>query len=168
MLETPGYFVHQWNLTIGDLVRTSWLVLLIGTFYQIVLPLVKTAILLEWMKILAPQGNRYKSVFWWGCVSVIVVQVVWAIACVILLNVQCTPHEAIWKLWMPRDLCFNLVPVQLGSGVVQLVCDVIMLLLPQKTIWNLGIHNCNIIEEKLKCEHGISCIVTKNATVVTN
>lgn len=137
LIETPGYFVHQWNLKLGDLVSTSFNVLLIGSFYQTVLPLLKTAILLEWLRILAPQGNRFTSPFWWGCVSVIVIQVIWGIVCVILLNVQCTPHEAIWKIWMPRDQCFNLIPVQLGSGAIQLGCDVIMLLLPQKTIWQL-------------------------------
>lgn len=103
------------------------------------LPLLKTAILLEWLRILAPQGNRLKSPFWWGCVSIIVLQCVWGVACVILLNVQCTPHEAIWKVYMPRDLCFNLVPVQLTSGAVQLFSDVVMLVLPQKTIWNLNL-----------------------------
>lgn len=114
-------------------------VLLIGSFYQTVLPLLKTAILLEWLRILAPQGNRLKSPFWWGCVSIIVLQCVWGVVCVILLNVQCTPHEAIWKVYMPRDLCYNLVPVQLTSGAVQLFSDVVMLALPQKTIWTLNL-----------------------------
>lgn len=103
------------------------------------LPLLKTAILLEWLHILAPQGNRLKSPFWWGCVSIIVLQCVWGVVCVILLNVQCNPHEAIWKVYMPRELCFNLVPVQLTSGAVQLFSDVVMLVLPQKTIWNLNL-----------------------------
>lgn len=118
---------------------TGFHVLLIGSFYQTVLPLLKTAILLEWLRILAPpgQGNRLASPFWWGCVSVMALQVVWAVACVVLLNVQCSPHEAIWKVYMPRELCFNLVPVQLTSGAVQLASDVVMLLLPQRTIWEL-------------------------------
>ncbi|KAL1953357.1 hypothetical protein VTO42DRAFT_2978 [Malbranchea cinnamomea] len=136
LLDPPGYFVHQWDLKLGQLVPASYNVLLIGSFYQVVLPLMKTAILLDWLYLFAPQGKRVQSPFWWGCVSIITLQIVWGIACVILLNVQCTPHEAIWKFYLPRK-CYNLVPVQLTSGGVQLLSDVVMLLLPQRVIWTL-------------------------------
>lgn len=86
---------------------------------------------------LLPPGNRIKSPFYLGCVFVIVLQVFWGIACVILLNVQCTPHESIWKFYIPERQCFDLVPVQLASGGVQLASDIIMLILPQKIIWGL-------------------------------
>ncbi|KPM43161.1 hypothetical protein AK830_g3392 [Neonectria ditissima] len=137
LLETPGYFVHQWNLKFGQLVSTSYNVLLIGSFYQTVLPLLKTAILIEWCRIFTPT-NRLKSPFWWGCASIITLQITWGVACVILLNVQCSPHESIWKFYLPRT-CFNLVPVQLASGSVQLFSDVVMMILPQKTIWGLNL-----------------------------
>jgi len=58
---------------------------------------------------------------------------------VVLLNVQCTPHEAIWKFYLPRE-CYNLVPVQLTSGSVQLFSDIVMLMLPQKVIWGLNLN----------------------------
>ncbi|PGH18372.1 hypothetical protein AJ79_00438 [Helicocarpus griseus UAMH5409] len=137
LLLQPGYFVHQYDLKMKDMVNPTFNILLMGCFYQTVLPIAKSAILVEWCRILAPPGNRFKSLFWWGCVTVITVQVTFGIACVVLLCMQCQPHEAIWKLWMPRDKCFVLVNLQLASGAVQLFSDVAMLLLPQKPIWSL-------------------------------
>lgn len=108
-----------------------------GCFYQTVLPLLKTAILIEWCRILTPAGNKFKSPFFLGCVLVIFMQVSFGIACIILLNMQCTPHRSIWEFWLPDRKCFDLVKLQLASGSIQLFSDVVMLLLPQKTIWGL-------------------------------
>lgn len=108
-----------------------------GCFYQLVLPLLKTAILMEWIRLLVPPGNRIKSFFWWGCVTIITVQIGFGIACLAALNMQCTPHESIWKFWLSDRKCWDLVRLQLASGSIQLISDVCMLLLPQKTIWTL-------------------------------
>ncbi|KAI1384386.1 uncharacterized protein F4822DRAFT_432933 [Hypoxylon trugodes] len=137
LIAQPGYFVHQYNLKMRDMVQPTFTILLMGCFYQTVLPLLKTAILLEWCRLLTPPGNRWKSFFWLGCVGVIFIQVSFGIACVILLNMQCTPHVSIWEFWRPERKCFDLISLQLASGSIQLFSDVAMLLLPQKTIWTL-------------------------------
>ncbi|KAK2781473.1 hypothetical protein FQN53_000564 [Emmonsiellopsis sp. PD_33] len=137
LVNEPGYFVHQYDLKMRSMIQPTFYILLIGSLYQAVLPLVKTAILVEWCRILKPPGNRWRSPFFVGCVAIIVLQITFGIACVVLLNVQCTPHESIWKAWMPERKCWNLIDLQLASGSIQLFSDVAMFLLPQKTIWNL-------------------------------
>ncbi|KAL2751907.1 hypothetical protein ACRALDRAFT_2064536, partial [Sodiomyces alcalophilus JCM 7366] len=135
MVAAPGYYVHQWHLTNGDLVRPLWLILVYGCCYSIVLPLIKTAILLDWCRVFI-SSDRYKNAFWWSCMILSVFQCLWGIACVILLNLQCRPHHAIWEFYVPAQ-CYDLPSVMLGSGSVQVATDVIMVLLPQRIIWSL-------------------------------
>lgn len=63
-------------------------------------------------------------------------QAVWGVACIILLNMQCRPHEAIWKFYLESS-CYHLPSVMLTSASVQVVTDISMVILPQRTIWSL-------------------------------
>ena len=113
----------------------SQLILVYGCAYSACLPLLKSAILIEWSRVFVP-GDRYNSVFWWGCTAIISLQVVWGIACIILLNMQCVPHAAIWEFYLPSK-CYDLTKVMLTSASVQVFSDFCMVLLPQKVIWSL-------------------------------
>ncbi|RYP79655.1 hypothetical protein DL770_006575 [Monosporascus sp. CRB-9-2] len=75
MIETPGYFVHQWDLRYRDLIPTAYYVFIFGVCYCFVLALLKVAILVEWCRMFLPKGNRIKSPFYWGCLFVIFVQI---------------------------------------------------------------------------------------------
>jgi hypothetical protein len=68
--------------------------------------------------------------------SIITLQCLWGILCIILLNTQCRPHEAIWKFYLPSQ-CYSLPDVMLTSATVQVVSDIAMFLLPQRIIWRL-------------------------------
>ena len=111
------------------------LILVYGCAYSATLPLIKTAILVDWCRLFV-SIDRYKSFFWWGCTCIIIFQCVWGILCVILLNMQCRPHEAIWKFWLPSK-CYSLPKVMLTSATVQVISDLAMFLLPQRLIWSL-------------------------------
>lgn len=119
----------------GDLVQPLYLILIYGCSYSAVLPLLKTAILVDWCRIFVPQ-NRTSNAFWWGCMFIIVLQVLWGILCMILLNMQCRPHAAIWQFYLPSK-CYDLNKVMLTSASVQVFSDWCMVLLPQKVIWSL-------------------------------
>ncbi|KAF7588253.1 hypothetical protein BBP40_005975 [Aspergillus hancockii] len=138
MIWTPGYYVHTWNLRNGDLIHPLWveqLILIYGCCYSAVLPLIKTAILIDWCHVFVPV-DRSKSVFWWGCMIVIFFQCLWGVLCIILLNAQCRPHRAIWEFYLPSK-CYSLPKVMLTSASVQVISDVTMFFLPQKIIWGL-------------------------------
>lgn len=149
--------MHTWNLHNEDLIRplyvsSTWslgfdhnriiqwlttfqLILIYGCCYSATLPLIKTAILVDWCRIFVPI-ERSKNLFWVGCMVVITLQCVWGLLCIILLNMQCRPHEAIWKFYLPSK-CYSLPDVMLTSASVQVVSDIAMLLLPQRIIWGL-------------------------------
>ncbi|KAH0207836.1 hypothetical protein KCU99_g278, partial [Aureobasidium melanogenum] len=135
MIYTPGYYVHQWNLRNADLVQPLYLILVYGCAYSAALALVKTAILIDWCRMFVV-GRRLQSYLWWVSMVIISVQLSWGIACIILLNMQCVPHAAIWKFHLPSK-CYNLSTVMLVSASVQVFSDWSMILLPQKIIWGL-------------------------------
>lgn len=68
--------------------------------------------------------------------AVATLQCVWGLLCIILLNMQCRPHEAIWKFYLPSK-CYSLPDVMLTSACVQVASDIIMFVLPQRIIWHL-------------------------------
>ncbi|KAL2016751.1 hypothetical protein VTK56DRAFT_3099 [Thermocarpiscus australiensis] len=136
-IDTPGYFVHQWDIRLRDLMPTSYNILVFGVCYSFVLPLLKVAILIDWCRMFVPHGSRTKNAFWWGCVVISFVQIGAAVATIIALNLQCIPHQAIWDFTIPGAKCFNLFNLQVSSATIQLVSDVGIFLLPQRVIWTL-------------------------------
>lgn len=111
------------------------LFLVFGNFYTLVLPAIKTAILLDWCRIFVV-GNRTTNTFWLACMAVAALQWAWGIACFFLLNFQCTPHSKIWAFYLPGN-CISLHTIQLCSASVQLFSDLIMTFLPHKVVWIL-------------------------------
>ncbi|KAB2569228.1 hypothetical protein DBV05_g12097 [Lasiodiplodia theobromae] len=138
LIFSPGYYVHTWNLRNGDLVYPLWLILIYGSCYSAVQPLIKTAILLDWARIFVP-SDKYKNTFWWGCMAISGFQCLWGVLCIILLNMQCIPHNAIWEFYVPSK-CYELPKVMLSSGSIQVITDIAMVLLPQKMIWGLHLN----------------------------
>ena len=96
----------------------------------------KSAIIIDWLGIFQPPGNKLKSPFFLGCMFLLAVQFISGVGLELGLNLQCRPHNAIWEFWVPRE-CYDLITVQLISSSTQVVTDVFMLLLPQKSIWDL-------------------------------
>ncbi|KAE8391182.1 hypothetical protein BDV23DRAFT_171776 [Aspergillus alliaceus] len=135
MISTPGYYVHTWDLRNKDLIRPLYLIFVYGCCYSAVLPLIKTAILMDWCRVFV-MVDRPKSFFWWGCTIVSFIQCLWGVLCITLLNTQCRPHRAIWEFYLPSK-CYSLPDVMLCSASVQVISDVTMFLLPQKMIWGL-------------------------------
>lgn len=63
-------------------------------------------------------------------------QFIWGVLCIILLNMQCRPHQAIWEFYLPSK-CYSLPKVMLCSASVQVLIDLTMFMLPQRMIWSL-------------------------------
>lgn len=68
--------------------------------------------------------------------AIVCLQSIWGVICLILLNMQCVPHAAIWEFYLPSK-CYSLPKVMLTSASVQVASDFCMALLPQKVIWGL-------------------------------
>lgn len=126
---SPGYYVHQWDLRIRDLPEPYGLILLYSSFYSVSLPLVKTAILLDWARVLVVSERR-SSVFWWACIVLSAIQCLWGVVCTIMINIDCTTGANAPK-------CFDLSELLLISSIVQVITSFAMVVLPQRIIWNL-------------------------------
>lgn len=100
--------------------------------------LIKSAILMDWCRLFIPT-DRYRSLFWWISLGIIFIQCIWGTACMILLNIQCRPHEAIWKFYLPSK-CYPLPDVMLTSAAIQVFTDLAIFLLPQRFIWALHLN----------------------------
>lgn len=140
----------------------SKLILVYGCSYSACLPLLKTAILVDWNRVFF-QHERKTSVFWWGSVALISIQCVWGIACIILLNMQCRPHEAIWKFYL-ESTCYDLPPVMLASASVQVLTDFGMVMLPQKVIWSLQMSRRRKVGISLVFGVGLLFVTSKTIT----
>jgi hypothetical protein len=95
---------------------------------------VKSAIVLEWIRLFVPSGTR--TPFWWTCQVVMWVNIVYYTAVVIISAVSCSPHEKIWNQALPGK-CFNIKAFFVSNAAINLGSDIIVLALPQKIIWNL-------------------------------
>ncbi len=97
--------------------------------------ILKAAILLEWIRIFVPPGTR--NLFFWTSTILIGLHTTFYIAWVITENLSCIPHRRIWDLTIPHGKCIDVRLIYLPVAAINLFADIIILLLPQRTIWTL-------------------------------
>jgi len=90
--------------------------------------------MVEWLGMFVSRGTR--NWFFWVSWVLISIQVAFAIAAVIALNLACIPTKKKWEFWVPGK-CINAHTIETVSATFQLVSDCIVLILPQKAIWDL-------------------------------
>ncbi|KAI1499233.1 hypothetical protein F5X99DRAFT_390707 [Biscogniauxia marginata] len=129
-----GYFIHQWDIRVRDLIEISYILHIGGVLYSITLPMLKSAILLEWARIFVPMGTR--NAFWWICAALITIQLSLMVGSVLSLCLTCIPYEKIWDITVPGK-CIEKSKVEITTAAVHLASDIVILSLPQKVIWNL-------------------------------
>ncbi|KAI1167693.1 hypothetical protein F5B18DRAFT_600991 [Nemania serpens] len=131
-----GYIVHQWDIRLGAVANFNYVTFIATLLYLWIVALVKCAILLEWIDIFVPHGER--TYFTWTC---------WATCCAfasfsgiifILDLVNCTPFRGNWDPLVPDVHCkFGIAQFGLASSTTNAVLDLIPLFLAQKIIWGL-------------------------------
>jgi hypothetical protein len=97
--------------------------------------LLKTAILLDLLRIFCAPGQR--NLFFWACHIVIWVNIVFYTTCTFLLLFGCQPREALWDKLLLGGKCIEMHILTVASGAINLLSDLCILILPQKTIWSL-------------------------------
>ncbi|KAI1457564.1 hypothetical protein F4805DRAFT_428263 [Annulohypoxylon moriforme] len=135
-LSSPGAFVHQWNVHMSALLSILWDVWIISNTQIATLTFVKVAILLEWVRIFAPNGTR-NAVFW-ASYTLIWINVLFYIAFVIVLNVSCTPQQYTWNNFISGHCSHTNARIgDLTMSSINLSTDVLIFLIPQRVIWKL-------------------------------
>jgi hypothetical protein len=100
--------------------------------------LLKVAILLSWLRLFVPMKQR--NAMFWTLQVLIWAIIIFYIVCTFCEIFRCTPREKIWNPAFVGGYCaINLQDHAKGSGFINLVSDVIILLFPQKMIWSLHV-----------------------------
>ncbi|RYP29951.1 hypothetical protein DL767_006484 [Monosporascus sp. MG133] len=136
MTAFPGIFVHQWDVRLGDFINFLKFVFISSQVYIFAIVPIKVAILLEWLRIFVPRGTR-NLVFWTSHI-LIWTNVIFYLSIVVALNVACTPYEYNWNILL-QGSCerVDTKDTNLSASVFNFLSDVLILLIPQRTIWKL-------------------------------
>ena len=105
-----------------------------SNLYSAILPLLKISILVEWLGMFVPPGTR--GWFFWASWFLIFVQIGFAIAAIVVLNISCSPTNKKWEFYVEGE-CLDTGAIEVASASFQLASDFIILVLPQKLIWDL-------------------------------
>ncbi|KXJ87362.1 hypothetical protein Micbo1qcDRAFT_152118 [Microdochium bolleyi] len=135
-----GSFVHQWNVQLKDLPTLNYIVYICTVLNEVVFLLIKPSILIEWCRIFCASKRNY---FYWTSVVLITVNILWYIAVILLANLECFPREKIWDKTILEGRCLDPIQVKLiwvYNAAVNLALDIVILVLPQKVIWNLKLN----------------------------
>ncbi|KAI1384221.1 uncharacterized protein F4822DRAFT_434160 [Hypoxylon trugodes] len=130
ILNACGYFVHQWNMHVKDLLVFNKAYM----FYCATVLTIKSAIVIEWMFIFVPKFTR--NAFFWTRQVLLWINILFYIAMVILPNVACHPHEKLWNPLLPGK-CIDTTFSGTLVSAFNFTVDILLFVLPQKVIWGL-------------------------------
>lgn len=102
--------------------------------------LIKPSILIEWCRIFCASKRNY---FYWTSTVLITINILWYIAVILLANLECFPREKIWDKTILEGRCLDPIQVKfiwVYNAAVNLALDIVILVLPQKVIWNLKLN----------------------------
>ncbi|ROW12542.1 hypothetical protein VMCG_00505 [Cytospora schulzeri] len=134
---TPGWMVHQWDISLKELIAYNHVTFVAMIFYTLMLASVKIAILLEFTAIFVPRGTR--NYFFWISYLTIGVILVWNIIGLVFVNANCYPYKGNWDPFAVGRFCrFNMLQLGVASAAGNFVFDIVPLFLPQKIIWGLN------------------------------
>ncbi|KAI1207268.1 uncharacterized protein F4807DRAFT_435074 [Annulohypoxylon truncatum] len=134
ILFSTGYFVHQWDMRVKDLIAFDKMYFQGYMFYCATVLTIKSAIIIEWTFIFVPQHTR--NAFYWICQVLLWFNILFYIAMMILPNVACHPHERLWNPLIPGT-CINTSISSTLVACFNFATDIVLLVLPQKVIWGL-------------------------------
>ncbi|KAH9904189.1 hypothetical protein F4778DRAFT_734341 [Xylariomycetidae sp. FL2044] len=135
LLDSVGFFVHQWDIRVKDFTTVLYIVHVGTDLYSVVMMLMKGSILREWVRIFVPRGTR--GTFFWTCCVVMVMNAAFYSAILFVDNLSCFPHQRIWDKTVPGSVCLDTRPVSVAAACVNVVLDFFTFLVPQKVIWSL-------------------------------
>lgn len=79
-------------------------------------------------------GSR--TIFWWICNVLAAMQIAFMIATVTAMQLGCRPINKNWDFTVPGE-CYDKKKLEIATASISLAFDIIILLLPQKVIWQL-------------------------------
>ncbi|KAF2228554.1 hypothetical protein EV356DRAFT_495337 [Viridothelium virens] len=129
-------FVHQWDMQLKELSYTLKILYVVILLYAVLMLLLKPCILLDWIRIFVPMGQR--TVFFYTATALMAANIIFYIVGFFIQAFRCHPVEHIWNLLSPGT-CIDHFHSFIASSVINVILDVAILILPQRAIWDLNI-----------------------------
>ncbi|KAK6833095.1 hypothetical protein PG987_007789 [Apiospora arundinis] len=86
--QSPGLWVHLWNIRVRDLESFIKKQLVFDTCYSLTMIFVKAAVLVEWARMFVPAG---RDLFFWTCYTTLSTNGLLYVAAIIAGWLTCTP-----------------------------------------------------------------------------
>ncbi|KAK8857030.1 hypothetical protein PGQ11_012942 [Apiospora arundinis] len=131
--QSPGLWVHLWNIRVRDLESFIKKQLVFDTCYSLTMIFVKAAVLVEWARMFVPAG---RDLFFWTCYTTLSTNGLLYVAAIIAGWLTCTPQRKLWRPWEAGH-CIGRKKLDGTVVVLNLVFDLVILFLPQRVIWKL-------------------------------
>ncbi|KAI1209623.1 uncharacterized protein F4807DRAFT_84421 [Annulohypoxylon truncatum] len=133
---SPGVKVHQWNVQFKYLERWQYLLHLASIFYGLTVMFLKLAILVDWLHIFVPLGQR--NAIFWTIHTLIWCNIIYYVSGTFIEIFRCTPRQKFWDPLFEDGSCpVNIEANNFSSGILNLISNLAILAVPQWVIWNL-------------------------------
>ncbi|KAI4247214.1 MAG: hypothetical protein L6R40_001557 [Gallowayella cf. fulva] len=135
---SAGGGAHQWNITLeqsNEVVFWAWVNEIV---YSPVISIVKTVILLQYIRIFAPE-RIVDPLLYFASWTLIVLIISWNFACFWVSIFICSPIEKFWNTLITDGKCLDFALNILLTCLFNIITDVLILVLPSRAVWRLRI-----------------------------
>ncbi|KAL7629710.1 hypothetical protein AAE478_001233 [Parahypoxylon ruwenzoriense] len=161
----PGMDVHQWNVQLKTLIHILFHVYVFSVLYGLCVLFLKVAILLDWLHIFVPLGQR--NYMFWICHAMIWCNVLFYAVGTIVELVQCIPREKVWDPLVEGGTCpIDIHAHNRATGIINIVSDLCILALPQKIIWSMNMSRAKKLSVSVLFAVGIFACVCAIARLI--
>ncbi|KAI5918540.1 hypothetical protein F4810DRAFT_715339 [Camillea tinctor] len=154
---TTGYFVHGWDIQVKDQSWHLFNIYITTTTYNVVMILLKAAILFQWARIFTPSK---RGIFFWLCYSVAAANAIFYLVTILTDLLYCSPVQYHWDKTIAGGHCGNDDLLSPLSAAINVALDIIILILPQRVIWRLHMSLRKKIGVAFVFVAGILCIIS--------
>jgi hypothetical protein len=133
-----GAGAHQWNITRAELFDLLYWGNVAEITYFPAIFLVKMSILLQYLRMFAPNRSLNKTMFY-GAWTIIIASFLSYGASMFWTIWYCKPRQMIWNKLTPGGHCHDHGPIVFSSGIYNVFSDICILLLPVLSLWRLRI-----------------------------
>ncbi|KAI1807115.1 hypothetical protein F4811DRAFT_66502 [Daldinia bambusicola] len=130
-----GIFIHEWDFRGRDIPEYMKVIFMGMCFWAASTALMKSAILLEWIHIFSSTNKR--TPFHRCCTILLIFTPLFYGSLIISLNLSCIPYSRIWDKTVPGTCKVSLQAVNIAATAINVVLDIVILVLPQRMIWEL-------------------------------
>ncbi|KAF2871124.1 hypothetical protein BDV95DRAFT_607404 [Massariosphaeria phaeospora] len=127
---------HMWDIPVQDLVEYLRLFHHGTLLFCVSMLLLRVAIIMQIIRHFVPQGAR--DFTYWMAHTLIGLNTLFWLTVTMLEIFSCRPREKLWKFYA-EGTCIDRHAYLIAGGVMNLGSELLLMILPQRVIWNLAL-----------------------------